>query len=113
MEDPKRSKWGMGTPTTLQYSILKTWEHSPSSQRIIEDVMNFPMVLDKIIAAEGCVVPDEILRTGRRALTGGSKGRNRTKKATIRAAEHHPDLDAAWQKMMDPEAILANFQNKK
>jgi len=68
------------------------------------------MVLDKIIKAEGCVVPDEILRTGRRAISGGSKDRSRTRKNTIRSADHHPDLDNAWKAMMDPEAIEANFK---
>ncbi len=113
MDDPERSKWGMGTPKTLKYSMWKTWEHSPSSESIIEDVFNFRMVLQKIIDAKGCVVPDEILRTGRRALTGGSKGRNRTKKDTIRPAEHHPDLNEAWKAMMDPDAIKVKFLKHK
>lgn len=109
-DDPERLKWGMGTPKTLLYSMLRSWEHSPSSERIVEDIYNFPMVLDKIIKAEGCVVPDEILRTGRRAISGGSKDRSRTRKNTIRSADHHPDLDNAWKAMMDPEAIEANFK---
>ena len=28
--------------------------------------MGFPEILEKIIEAEGCVIPDEYLRTGRR-----------------------------------------------
>jgi hypothetical protein len=35
---------------------------------VIEKVDRMLVVLDKIIAAGGCVVPDEFLRTGRRAM---------------------------------------------
>jgi hypothetical protein len=117
LEDPVRKRWGMGTPITLRYSMWNSWSHSPSSERIIEDIMNFPMVLKKIIDAEGCVVPDEILRTGRRAIpggtkpSGGSKKRSRSRKATIRPAEHHPELHEAWKAMMDPAAIQAKLRN--
>ena len=43
-------------------------EVAPSSERVIEDVDRMLVVLDKITAAGGCVVPDEFLRTGRRAM---------------------------------------------
>ena len=46
-----------------------TWmEVAPSSERVIENVDLMLVVLDEIIAAGGCVVPDEFLRTGRRAM---------------------------------------------
>ena len=45
-----------------------TWmDLAPPNERIIRDIDRLPEVLDKTIAAEGCVVPDEFLRTGRRA----------------------------------------------
>jgi hypothetical protein len=111
--DPVRNLWGMGTVETLKYSMWRTWEHSPSSDRIVEDIKNFPMVLQKIIEAKGCVVPDEILRTGQRAVGGGSKRRPRSRKATIRSAEHHPGLQTAWEAMMDPAAILSKFGSQQ
>jgi len=50
---------------------------TPSSERVIEDVDRMLVVLDKIIAAGGCVVPGEFLRTGRRAVrAGGTVGSN-------------------------------------
>jgi hypothetical protein len=59
-----------------------TWmEVAPSSERVIEDVNRMLVVLEKIIAAGGCVVPGEFLRTGRRAVRAdgtkalGSKAR--------------------------------------
>ena len=52
----------------------KTWmEVAPLSKRVIEDVDHMLVVLSKIIAAGGCVVPDEFFRTGRRAVRAGGK----------------------------------------
>jgi hypothetical protein len=60
------------------HEMKKTWmELTPSSERVIEDVDRMLVVLDKIIAAGGCVVPGEFLRTGRRAVrAGGTVGSN-------------------------------------
>ena len=42
-----------------------TWmEVAPSSERVIEDVSRMLVVLDKIIAAGGCVVPGELFGRG-------------------------------------------------
>ena len=82
----------------------KTWmDLAPSSERIIEDIDRLPEVLDKIIAAEGCVVPDEFLRTGRRAKKANGDGmckgksRKRSRKATQEAKKHHPELEEAYK----------------
>ena len=48
-------------------------EVAPSSERVIKDADRMLVVLDKTIAAGGCVVPDELLRTGRRAMRGRHK----------------------------------------
>jgi hypothetical protein len=54
--------WSMDA---LRACIEKTWmELAPSSERVIEDADRMLVVLDKIIAAGGCVVPGEFLRTG-------------------------------------------------
>jgi len=50
---------------------LSTWRVIASSERIIEDTVLLPVVLDMIIEACGCVVQDEVfrcLRSGRRAV---------------------------------------------
>ena len=70
--DPRR--FNTGTPEELLSSIRRTWRVSPTSKRVIEDVELLPAVLDKIIAARGCVVQDEEfrgLRSGRRAEGSG------------------------------------------
>ena len=91
--------------------MVKTWlEVAPDSLRVVEDVDHLPVPLDKIIAAEGCVVPDEFLRTGRRARradgTGecAGKARKRQRKATLVAKKHHPELDEAYAHLMSVES---------
>ena len=54
-----RAKWGMGSVGVLWACMEMTWmEVAPSSERVIDDVDRMPVVLDKIFAADGCVVPD-------------------------------------------------------
>jgi hypothetical protein len=43
-------------------------------ERVIGDFNRMLVMLGKIIAAGGCVVPGEFLRTGRRAVRAGGKG---------------------------------------
>jgi len=84
-------------------------EVAPTNERVVEDVDRILVVLDKIIAAGGCVVPDEFLRTGRRAVRAGgkevlkNKRRKRQKIATQEAWPHHPDLNAAYALLMNPD----------
>ena len=75
------------------------------------------VVLDKIIAAEGYVVPDEFLRTGRRAVRADGKGmlknkaRKRQKIATQEARPHHPDLDAAYALLVNADHARSHTFN--
>ena len=87
-----------------------TWmEVAPSSERVIEDVDRMLVVLDKIIAAGGCVVPDEFLRTGRRAMRAdgtkalGGKARKRQRIETLEARPHHPELNGAYALLVNAE----------
>lgn len=63
---PKR--FGMGTPSEVDSTLERVWTVAPAPDRVKHDIFNLPMVLDAIIEAEGCVVPDEFLRSGRRAV---------------------------------------------
>jgi hypothetical protein len=103
--DPLRKSWGMGTPTAMRDSMFKTWTQHPSSERIVEDAFDLELVLDRVIEAEGTVVPEEFLRKGRRRHKRGPgdgtklKPRKRQRKDTLVATEHHPTLDDAYCKM--------------
>jgi hypothetical protein len=100
----------VGTKDVLWACMEKTWlEVAPTNERVVEDVDRILVVLDKIIAAGGCVVPDEFLRTGRRAVRADGKGmlknkrRKRQKIATQEARPHHPDLNAAYALLVNPD----------
>ena len=54
--DPRR--YDDGTPKELASAMLRTWEHTPTSERIVEDVMRYPIVIQKIVEYKGGVVPD-------------------------------------------------------
>ena len=99
--DPR--KFNNGTPAELWSSITRAWEICPTSERIIEDIKQLPQVLQKIIDHNGTIVPDEILRSGRRyeSIKGGkkelkSKPRNSQRKETIKQDEIHPDCIEAY-----------------
>ena len=105
-----RAKWNMGSVGVLWACMEMTWmEVAPSSERVIEDVDRMLVVLDKIIAAGGCVVPDEFLRTGRRAMRAdgtkalGGKARKRQRIETLEARPHHPELKGAYALLVDAE----------
>ena len=111
IDHPLRRFWNMGTTGSLWGAMVKTWlEVAPCSLRVVEDVDHLPVPLDKIIAAEGCVVPDGFLRAGRRARradgTGecAGKARKRQRKATLVAKKHHPELDEAYAHLMSVES---------
>ena len=98
----------MSTTGSLWGAMVKTWlEVAPCSLRVVEDVDHLPVPLDKIIAAVGCVVPDEFLRTGRRARRADGTGecagkvRKRQRKATLVAKKR---LSEAYALLMSVES---------
>ena len=110
--DPIWAKWNMGTKEGVFQCLRNTWvDCAPTSERIMEDIDHLPEVLRKIIAASGCVVPDEFLRRGRRAVRADGKGeckgkvRKRQRVETQEAAPHHPELDGAYKLLMNPESF--------
>jgi hypothetical protein len=100
IHDPRR--FGMGTPKEVASSLRRCWEIEPTSERIIEDILAFPRVLQKIIDANGCVVLDEFLRTGRRYLKVRGQGECKIKpckkqrKETLGLPPIHPDCFEAY-----------------
>ena len=71
-----------------------------TSDRIVADIMNFPCVLDVVIAHRGVVVPEINLRLGHRiaAINGGralkSKATNQQRKHLLKMGPVHPDAQA-------------------
>ena len=110
-------RFNLGTPDNLWSTLVLTLEHAPSSARIIEDIEALPMVLDQIIEAQGCVVEDENLRSGRRAIymrqdnkrkNGGKtehKPRNRQLIATNKGADVHSSLQSEMDRLAGKESV--------
>jgi hypothetical protein len=110
-DDPRR--FNMGTPKQVWSSLERVWQVAPTSAQIVEDVMALPRVLQKIIDAKGCVVPDEFLRSGRRGRRADDKGdcdakvRKRQRKATHTDLILHSDCIAAKDLMAAGDVHVA------
>ena len=105
MGDMRRQFWNQGTKEQLFLVMEQVWLHvAPTSERIIEDLEHLLDVVKKIIAHGGAVVPDEVLRSGRRALSEADRKKVPTRKrnpsardkiSTQRAMIIHDDLQDA------------------
>lgn len=107
-DDPRR--FILGTPEGVLSAIRRAWTVAPTSKRIVEDILDFEVVLDKIVEHEGCVVPDEDLRNGRRARQWErvnekgickNKPRKKQRKSTlISTVPIHPDIADAREMLL-------------
>ncbi len=77
--------------------MIRCWNVEPTSERIVQDILDWPRVLQKIVEAKGCVVHGEAIRSGHRALRADEKGtltsrlRTRQRKDTMICRPIHPD----------------------
>jgi hypothetical protein len=55
-------RFNLGTPDEVASALRRSWSMEPTSSRIVEDILAFPRVLEKLVAAKGFIVPDEALR---------------------------------------------------
>jgi hypothetical protein len=55
-----------GTQKEAWSTMMRCWEVAPTSEQIVSDFSNYPDILQKIVDANGCVVDDLRLRSGRR-----------------------------------------------
>ena len=103
----------MGTPKQVAYSLRRAWTIEPTSERIIEDILSFPRVLDVIIEKQGIAVPDLFLRTGRRYEKVSKKGdcknkpRASQRKETIRMPPIHPHCIRAYNAISQGQIEIA------
>jgi hypothetical protein len=62
--------------------MTSCWQVEPTSERIVDNVLALPGVLEKIILAKGCVVQDQYLRSGSRAHRADDKWNCKNKPAS-------------------------------
>ena len=90
-------KFQLGTPAEVWRTMYRCWEMEPTPERIVQDILNLPRVLEKIVDANGCVVHGEALRNGHRARRLDGKGilktplRASNRKETLVDRPVHPD----------------------
>jgi hypothetical protein len=107
MDDPDRMF--DGTPKQLEATMKKCWTMEPTSERITEDILGLKDTLLKIIAADGCLVKDEDVRSGRRQqkLNGDGECKGKTRKSqrisTLKERPTHPSALRALQ-LIEQEA---------
>jgi len=99
-DDPK--KFQSGTPDQVWSSMRRCWCVEPTSERIVQDILDWPRVLQVIINAKGCVVPGEAIRSGHREVRADRKGsltsrlRTRKRKVTMICRPIHPDAQESY-----------------
>ena len=59
----------MGTPQEVSDAMDRTWEIFPAPERIVEDILRFPVALKRIKDVKGAVVPEMDNRKGRRVIS--------------------------------------------
>ena len=90
-------KFKFGTPAEAMHTILRCCEYAPSSSRIIQDALDSPTVLRKVIEVNSTVLPECKLWRGHRALRHNKKGVLKNKLKTSQRIETniekpiHPD----------------------
>lgn len=60
-------KFHFGTEKECAKAFMRTWEHSPTSERIVQDISRIRMSLEAIVNAQGGYVDYDGARHGRRA----------------------------------------------
>ena len=64
----KKQKFKMGTPEEVSDSMDRTWAVFPTPERIVQDILRFPVALERIRDEKGAVVPEMDNRKGRRKI---------------------------------------------
>ena len=106
-------KFQFGTPSQVRSAMSRCWEVEPTSERIVQDIIDLPRVLQKIIDAKGTVVYGEALRNGHRARRADGKGTMKgnlsssRRKSTLSLRPIHPDARSALDAILgEEEAVI-------
>ena len=59
----------MGTPQEVSDAMDRTWEVFLAPERIVEDILRFPVALQRIKDVKGAVVPEMDNHKGRRVIS--------------------------------------------
>jgi len=83
---------------------VRCWEISPTSERIVQDILDFPNVFVKVIEVGGTVLPECKLRHGHRALRHDKKSFLKIKLSTRQRIESNKE------KPIYPDALRGRIE---
>ena len=96
--------------------MVRAWSIEPTSHRIISDILDWEDVIDKIIAAGGCVVHGLALRHGHReraiprldekGLMQSRMQKHQRKVSTKHLRRVHPDAETCYERLIAREGEL-------
>ena len=96
--------------------MVRAWSIEPTSDRIISDILDWEDVIDKIIAAGGCVVHGLALRHGhreraiprldRKGLMQSRMQKHQRKVSAKHLRRVHPDAETCYERLIAREGEL-------
>jgi hypothetical protein len=112
------NKFQMGTPAEVWRCMMRCWTVEPTSERVIQDFMDYPRIQDMIIGSEGCVVHGEAMRSGHRVRRADGKGMmkerlrtsSRVTKPPIRPV--HTDAQASFDTLVGIPGRVEEIANE-
>lgn len=106
LNDP--NKWNLGTPAAVTRCMFRAWEIAPTPEHTAKDWMALRSIQQQIVDAEGCIVPDIVMRSGHRAVPRAdgsgnleSRFRNRQRKSTIGVYAVHESAQGCFDALTE------------
>ena len=84
-DDPH--KFSLASPEKAWSAMCRTWEHCPSSARIVEDIQRVFKAIDLVVESEGVAIDFNVLRHGRR-LNEHIQSEKRVKRRSGKLSQH-------------------------
>ena len=100
----------LGTPQQVESTMFRCWEVEPKLERIVDDIKKYPGTLVAIIGANGTIVKNDMLRSGRRAERHQHNPNFRQRTTRVKGhdmvVQIHPDVQIIWDGLlMNPTDI--------
>jgi len=108
LPDSDSRKFWFNTPKRAFQSLAKTWQYSPTQERIVEDILEFYVSIDLVVESKGVYV-DLNVRNGRRMLNFGDTSAATTQTARVRSTR---TKEASMSNLDDlhPDAVWCSTQ---
>ena len=85
-------RFDLTTPSSAWSVVSRTWEHSPTPERIVQDIQRVFLAIDQVVEARGRAVDFVELRHGRRLMEQREQVRAERRSAQIRRKKKFGDV---------------------